>query len=253
MQNRDDAALFAGLIVTGSDTKRVIFRAISASLKSVPESQRLNDPTLELLDNKGVRVAFNDNWKDSPDRDEIAASGFAPDDDRDSVLIASLNSGTSYTVIVRGKNNATGIALVELYDRNPAGNSQLANLSSRGFVERGDNALFGGLIVGSEDGGTRVVVRGIGTSLSVPNRLEDPTIELFNGNGDSLGTNDNWKDSSDRAEIESTGLAPKNDAEAALILNVQPADYTAIVRGKDGGVGVGVVEIYNVPRAGAGQ
>ncbi|MDQ6625883.1 MAG: hypothetical protein M3Y69_07070, partial [Verrucomicrobiota bacterium] len=201
-----------------------------------------------------VSIEFNDNWKDSPSRDEIASSGFAPSDDRDSVISRTLSPG-SYTVLVRGKGNATGIAVVEAYDRTQNAASQAANISARGSVENGDNALFGGFIVNTQSSGTRVLARGIGPSnkSQVPNVLSDPTIELYDANGGSIGFNDNWKDSSDRAEIESTGLAPKDDAEAAVILNVTPAAYTAIVRGKNGATGVGLIEIYNVPRASTAQ
>lgn len=247
-----DNALFGGFIITGSDPKRILLRAIGPSLKSgnAPVPGRLDDPTIELFDGNGASLEMNDNWKDSRSRAEIEASGFAPGDDRDSVIARVVNPGL-YTAVVRGKNNASGIAVVEVYDRSQIGDGQLANISSRGFVETNDNVLIAGFIVGSQPTGTRVIARGIGPSLKpgVPNALSDPTIEIYDSNGTSLGTNDNWKDSPDRAEIEAAGIAPKNDAEAAIVLPVQPAQYTAIVRGKNQSSGVGVVEIYNVPRS----
>lgn len=247
-----DNALFAGFIVTGSDPKRILLRAIGPSLTTggSPVPGRLDDPNVELFDNNGVSLEKNDDWKDSPNRAEIQSSGFAPSDDRESVIARVVNPGI-YTAIMRGKNDTSGIGVVEVYDRSQGGDGQLANISSRGFVDTGDNALFGGFIVGSQPGGTRIIARGIGPSLKpgIANALDDPTIELYDGNGSSLGANDNWKDSPDRAEIENSGIAPKNDAESAVVLAVQPAQYTAIVRGKSQATGVGVVEIYNVPRS----
>lgn len=245
-----DNALFAGFIVTGSDPKRIILRAIGPSLKSGDSAVpgRLDDPTLELFDENGGSIEFNDNWRDAPEHGEIEGSGFAPEDERESAISRILNPG-AYTAIVRGAGNTTGIAVVEAYDRSPGGDGQLANISTRGFVETSDNVLIGGFIVGNEQGGTRVVVRAIGPSLkpAIQNTLDDPTVEVYNANGDSIATNDNWKDSPDRAEIEKDGLAPTKDPESAVILNVVPAGYTAIVRGKDNTTGVGVVDVYNVP------
>ena len=241
--------MFGGFIVTGTAPKRVILRAMGPSLKSggTPVPGRLDDPTIELFDNNGISLEFNDNWKQSPDRRQIQQSGFAPPDDRESVIMRMLPPGV-YTAIVRGKGNTTGIGLVEAYDRSQGGDAELANISTRGFIQRDDNVLIGGFIVGNKPAGTRVLVRAIGPSLKgeVPNVVVDPTLELKNDNGDTIGSNDNWKDSPDRAEIRRTGAAPKNDKESAVIFDTPPAPYTAIVRGKDGTVGVGVVEVYNV-------
>jgi hypothetical protein len=86
----------------------------------------------------------------------------------------------------------------------------------------------------------------------VPTPLQDPTLELHNGNGDKIATNDNWKiddktQQSQEAAIQATGLAPKDDREAAILIALVPDSYTAILAGKGGTSGNGVVEIYNVP------
>jgi hypothetical protein len=94
-----------------------------------------------------------------------------------------------------------------------------------------------------------MLVRGIGPSLSgfgVPNALPDPVLELRNGNGDLIGSNDDWTQTQ-RAEIEATGIAPANPKEAALIINLPPGGYTAIIRGVGNTTGVGLVEVYNLP------
>lgn len=246
-----DNALFAGFIITGNASKKVLLRAIGPSLKSGSDDVpgRMDDPTIELFDNDGKSIEFNNNWKDSSEREDIESSGFNPPDDRESVISRVLQPGV-YSAIVRGAGDSTGIALVEVFDRTAGASSQLANISSRGFVRTGDNALFAGFILSNEQAGTRVLARGIGPSLKpgVASALDDTTIEFRNANGDPLAENDNWKDSADRAEIEATGLQPTNDAEAAVIVTIPTADYTAIVRGKDGTTGIGVVEVYNVPR-----
>ncbi|MDQ3626813.1 MAG: hypothetical protein M3372_06755, partial [Verrucomicrobiota bacterium] len=143
-----------------------------------------------------------------------------------------LNSGP-YTAIVRGADDTTGIALVEAYDRNAGNGAQLANISTRGVVERDENVLIGGFIVSSEGRGSRVLVRAIGpsTKSQVPDALDNPELELFHRNGTAVGYNDNWKDSPRRSEIENSGVAPTNDVESAVLLDVTPAPYTAIVRG----------------------
>jgi hypothetical protein len=206
----------------------------------------MSDPTLELHAGNGALMTSNDNWKDSPDRTQIEASGLAPTDDRESAIIRTLVPGV-YTGVLAGKDNGTGIALIEVYDLD-ANKSILGNISSRGFVDTGDNVMIGGFIAGNQNGNTKVLVRGIGPSLQgkVPNPLSDPILELYDSNGNKLETNDNWKDSPNRAEIEATGIPPSNDLESAILRMVGPSQYTAILRGKSGN-GLAVVEIYNVP------
>ncbi|MBA2269564.1 MAG: hypothetical protein H0W20_03075 [Chthoniobacterales bacterium] len=129
----------------------------------------------------------------------------------------------NYTAIVRGKDGGTGSGLVEAYDRGSNANSVMANISTRGLAEAGDNVLIGGFIAGGQDGATRVVVRAIGPSLEqrdVQGAMQDPTIELFDANGEELGGNDNWREAPNRAEIEGRGLALQDDREAALLPDV---------------------------------
>ena len=241
--------MIAGFIVNGTAAKRVLLRAIGPSLRSdgTPVAGRLDDPTLELLDQNGQRITFNDNWKDSPDRADIEASGLAPEDDREAVITRALSEGP-YTAVMGGKDGATGVGLIEAYDRSSGANAEMANISTRAAVEADDNVLIGGFIVGSQHPGTRVLVRALGPSLKsqLPNALDDPQLQLFDANGAPLASNDNWKDSEQREEIEATGIPPSNDAEAAIIRGVTPAPYTAIVRGANDTTGIGLVEVYNV-------
>ncbi|MFL6590178.1 MAG: WD40/YVTN/BNR-like repeat-containing protein [Chthoniobacterales bacterium] len=235
-----DNVLIGGFIVTGNTPKKVL---LMAKGPSIPLPGAMSNPTLELHATSGALLTSNDNWKDSPERAQIETSGLAPTDDRESAILLTLVPG-SYTGVVAGKDNSTGIALVEVYDLD-ANSSVLANISSRGLVDNGDNVMIGGFIAGNQPGNTKVLVRGIGPSLSVPNPLADPILELHDSNGNVVERNDNWKDSPERAEIEATGIAPGNDLESAILSVVNPAAYTAILGGASGS-GIAVVEIYNV-------
>jgi hypothetical protein len=242
-----DNALIGGFIITGSDPKKVIVRGIGPSLTSQNVPGALADPVLELHDHTGALIASNDNWKDTQ-QSEIEASTIAPSNDLESAIVMTLDPA-GYTAILRGKNNGTGIGLVEVYDLASGANSKLANISTRGFVDTGDNAMIGGFIVGAGGGGSaNVIVRAIGPSLTaagVSGALQDPTLELHNGNGTVIGFDDNWKDVQ-QAEIAASSIPPTDDHESAIAATLRPGPYTAIVRGKNDTTGVGLVEVYNV-------
>ncbi|HZE13089.1 MAG TPA: hypothetical protein VE086_04965, partial [Chthoniobacterales bacterium] len=246
-----DNVLIGGFIITGTDPKKVIIRGIGPSLSAFGVPGALQDTTLELFTGN-TSIAFNDNWRDTQGAD-IQATGFQPSDDRESAIVQALAPG-AYTAIVRGKDNAAGIGVVEGYDLTNTTPTKLANISTRGFVEAGDNVMIGGFIVGAGAGNNgagsaRIVVRAIGPSLTqfgVANALEDPTLELHDGNGNVIGFNDNWQESQ-AAEIQATGLAPGDQKESAIVRTFVTGAYTAIVRGNNSGTGVGLVEAYNVP------
>jgi hypothetical protein len=232
--------LIGGFIVTGTQPKRVIVRGIGPSL---PVPGALADPILELHDSMGQTIATNDNWGDSPNRQEIIDSTIAPTNDKEAAILVTLPPA-AYTAIVRGVNGTTGVALVEVYDLGMNVDSQLANISTRAAVQTGDNVLIGGFIVLGQQSG-RVIVRAIGPSIPVTGALADPTLELHDGNGAQLAFNDNWR-SDQEAEIIATTVPPTNDAEAAIVTTLAPALYTAIVQGANGTTGVGLVEVYNL-------
>ena len=241
-----DNVLIGGLIVDGADAKQVIVRGIgpSLALSGTPLTNTLADPILELYQDSTLLMS-NDNWKDSQ-QIEIEATGLAPTDDLESAIVATLSPGI-YTVILRGQNSSTGIGLVEAYDLDATAQSSLGNISTRGLVETGDDVLIAGFIVGN-GGSDTVVVRAIGPSLAdagVAGPLADPTLDLYDANGVIIRSDDDWRDSQESL-IQSTGLAPTNDAEAAIIRSLEPGSYTAIVRGKDGATGVALVEVYNL-------
>ena len=235
--------LIGGIIVVGDVPKRVIIRALGPSLGAQGVAGALEDPTLELFQGDTL-LAANDNWK-SDQEAEIRDTGVQPSDDREAAIVRTLDPG-SYTAVVRGKDDTTGVALVEGYDLDQRPNSKLANISTRGFVGSGENVLIGGFIVGPT---TKVVVRAIGPSLGtagIQGALQDPTLQLVNSNGEVVRANDDWK-GTQRAEIEAIGLQPNNDLESALISTLTAGNYTAVVRGAGGNTGVGLVEVYNLP------
>jgi hypothetical protein len=189
----------------------------------------------------------NDNWKDSQET-EINATGIPPNNNLESAIVASLDPG-NYTAKLAGKNDGTGIGLVEVYDLDQAAGSNLGNISTRGFVDTGDNVMIGGLIIGPDTtGATKVLLRAIGPSLANfggQGPLQDPVLELHDANGVTIAMNDDWK-SDQQTEIEQTTIPPTDDHESALLRILAPANYTAIVRGKLDTTGVGLVEAYNL-------
>jgi hypothetical protein len=189
----------------------------------------------------------NDDWVNSPDRAQIEAAHLAPPDTRESAIIHTLTRG-QYTAVVRGKNGATGIGVVEVYDLDATNNAKLANLSTRGFVDKGDNILIGGFIAGNRNGSINVLIRASGPSLpsTVPTRLADPTLELHNSNGTTIAINDEWQETQKPA-IEQTTLQPSNPHESAILASLTPGGYTAIVRGANNSTGNALVEVYNIP------
>jgi autotransporter-associated beta strand protein len=242
-----DNALIGGFIVTGAPatgsgpsgaSKKVIIRAIGPSLAPLPG--RLADPTLELRDSGGGLIFSNDNWMEGTQAQEIIDSGIPPSDEHEAAIVATLAPG-SYTALMRGVGNTTGIGVVEVYDLATEVSAKLANISSRGFVETGDNVMIGGFIAGNQ--ATHVIVRAIGPSLTqsgVPNALADPTLELHNAQGAVVAFNNDWQET-DQAAIEATG-----EKESAIFATLAPGNYTAIVRGLNDTTGVGLVEVYDL-------
>ncbi len=264
-----DNVAIGGFIVTGGTVpKTVAIRAIGPSLASPGVANPLSDPVLELHDSNGDIIAMNNDWMENSATDQgiIVERGLAPVNNLESVLIASLSpldasvvGSGMYTAVVRGNNDVTGIGLVEIYDLDdPSVESNLGNLSTRGLVGTDDKVLIGGLIVGplgtTPPTEAEFVLRAIGPSLAnvtppVADSLADPILELYNANGDIIDANDNWGDGPNAADIEALGLNPTGDKESAILDNLIAGFYTAIVRGKDNSVGVGLVEVYRLAPA----
>lgn len=246
-----DNVTIGGFIVgvQGSGKKKVVVRGLGPSINNggAPVAGTVQDPIVQLYKSNGTVLAANDNWKDTQEA-EIQQTGLAPKDVRESAISIALDPG-AYTVTVSGKAQASGIALVEVYDVDQAGTPKLLNLSTRGNVQTADNVMIAGTIINGSDF-ARVIFRGLGPSVNshgvpVPGRLADPTLDLRDANGARLAFNDNWKDTQ-QAEIQKSGLAPIEDLEAAIIGSYAPGTYTAILRGKNDTTGIGLVEVYKL-------
>jgi hypothetical protein len=262
-----DKVGIAGFIVKGSGFKRFIVRAIGPSMKvnGNPVTGRLMDPILELHDSNGA-VLTNDDWRTGGQETEIQNSGLAPGDDRESAIIRTVPAG-SFTAIIRGKNDTTGIGLIEVYDLGtitaaeqqearveqpdaPQATIELGNLSVRGDVQTGDNVLIDGIIM--RGGNTkRVVFRALGPSVKsngnpVPGTLADPILEVRDANGTQLRSNDDWQQAPNAAEIQASGFAPSDPKESAILLTLPAGAYTSIVRGVNNTTGIALSETYKL-------
>jgi hypothetical protein len=244
--------MIGGFIIRGNASKPVVLRGMGPSLvnSGIPAANVLNDPVLELHGPNGALITSNDNWVDSPQRSQIEGGPFQPTNDREAVILATLPPA-AYTVVLSGAGNTTGIGLVEIYDNNTALDSDLANISTRGYVETNDRVMIGGFTLGNNNNATRIAVRALGPSLSgagLANLLADPTLELHNANGTVMISNDNWQDDPvSAAQLTANGLGLSNTNESGIFTSLAPpGQFTAIVAGKDGGVGIALVEIYNL-------
>ena len=235
--------LIAGFQV-GSE-QQVLVRALGPTLTNFGVTGAVADPTIALYNGSGALIATNDNWKDT-NQTAIASTGKAPPNDKESAILSSLSPG-SYTAIVSGKNNTTGVGLVEAYGVVPPGvESLISNVSSRGLVGTGSNVMIGG-VYRRRLPPLQIIVRALGPTLTqfgINNALANPTLELHDGNGNLLAFNDNWQDTNQTA-IQATGFAPPNSNESAILAVINlGASITAIVRGKDNTTGVALFDVY---------
>jgi hypothetical protein len=242
-----------GFIITGSDPKPVILRAIGPSLAQSGVPNVLADPVLELHGPGAFVTITNNNWRETQEA-EIQATGIPPTNDLESAIVATLAPG-AYSAIVRGNNNASGIALVEAYDLDQDALSTLANISTRAFVGTGDNIVIAGFVVGGRGETDDLALRGIGPSLTaagVPDALADPTLDLRDGNGALLVANNDWQDDpAQAAELTAAGLAPTNNLESGITVTLPPGLYTVLLAGRNNGTGVGLVEVYDLDGVGS--
>lgn len=239
-----DRVLIGGFIVAGGPVT-VVLRALGPDLTRRGVPGALADPSLRLI-RDGINIAVNDDWMSSPDRPGIEAASLAPNDRRESAVLATLQPG-SYTAIVEGVGGSSGIALVEVFRM--TGPGRLSNISTRGQVNTGDQVMIGGFIVSGVS--TEVLIRGIGPDLTrrgVPGALNDPVLTLFSGNK-VLEINDDWRQHPQAARMSAESLAPFDPREASILITLAPGAYTAILNGLDARTGIGLVEVFQVGAA----
>jgi N-acetylneuraminic acid mutarotase len=186
----------------------------------------------------------------------------------EAALLITLPPGP-YTAITTGAGNSTGLALVEVFEADASVVSELSNISTRGFVQSGDGVMIGGLIIEGSSPAT-VLIRGRGPSMSgapfsVPGTLANPVLQLFSDR-DLIAQNDNWQDAPSctafvcgtAAQIAATHLdpcqpnpgqtvsPPNCTLESAILINLPPGAYTAIISGVGNTTGVGLVDVFEI-------
>ena len=197
-------------------------------------------PTLELAGAQPAWLSFVDNT------DGTATISGTPDS----------GSDLSYDFIITARNGVSPVATQDFTLRvtpTPA-TAALVNVSTRLLVQTGSKVGIGGFIITGPDP-KKVLIRGIGptlTNFGIANALQDPVLELHDGTGAVLTSNDDWK-VPQQAAIEATALAPPDDRESAILLSLQPGNYTVIQSGKNGTIGVGLIEVYDVDVLSASQ
>ena len=261
-----DRTLITGFVVGGTESKRVLLRAVGPTLAGFGVTGSLSNPRLQVYDAAGRLMLENDDWSGADIAAAITRTGAfnLPAGARDAALLAMLPPG-AYTVHITG-GGETGTALAEIYDAstNPAGEYQrLVNISSRGMVESGDGILIGGFVV-SGNSPKRILVRGVGPSLAslgVTGALVDPMLTVFSGQA-KIAENDNWgipvaagpnQVVATAGEIATAARATgafafaNGTRDAAVVVTLAPGAYTAQVSSATGSGGVALVEIYEIP------
>lgn len=248
-----DNVQIAGFVIGGNTPKPVLVRAAGPALRvSFGLSGALDDPTLEVRDSTGAVVASNDNWDASLEPAFTAVGAFAwTRGSKDAALLATLPPG-AYTAIVSARDGGTGVAIVEVYDTDPARSSSLINLSTRSFVGLGENLQIGGFVV-SGGAPRTVVIRASGPALhksfGLAGTLADPVIELrAAGQSDALATSDDWSSflASNFASVGAFAW-PAESHDAAIVATLEPGAYSVLVRGKSNGTGLALIEVYAAP------
>ena len=234
--------LIGGFIVQGATPKTLVVRARGPSLTPFGITNALANPRLDLYAGPTV-IASNDDWGTAANAPDLVASGLAPGNAREPALLVTLAPG-AYTAMVTGVGGTTGVGIVEVFEVD-APTSPLANLSTRGFVQSGQNVMIAGFAI-SGDAPKTVILRARGPSLGalgVAGPLGNPVIQLYNGST-LLAQNDDWQSGPDAAAIQAAGFAPSNALESALRASLPPGLYTVVVSGVAGTGGVAIVEVF---------
>ncbi len=255
-----DSTLIVGVGIGGPNTggpKAVLLRGVGPTLAAFGVGGALADPVMTVFQGT-TQVAANDDWAGGFDFATLGAFAFSGANPRDAALYNPAAASGSYSIQIVGKNNATGIALAEVYDATPPASfttatPRLVNVSARTQVGTGENILIAGFVVAGTSP-VRVLVRAIGPTLAafgVGGTLADPRLELLNAAGTRVAENDNWGGSIDLkaafAAVGAFALTPDNSRDAAVLVSLPPGTYTAQISGVGATSGVALVEVYEIP------
>lgn len=241
-----------GISIDGPGAKRVAFRALGPSLGQFGISPALPDTQITIFNSSGQSIGFNDDWGSLPqaDRNELASHGVTPLDSLESAWVATLAPG-GYSVHLSGVGGSTGIAMLEAWDFDSSTVNRFINTSVRSYAGTGNSVAICGFIVsGSKP--RQVYIRALGPTLGtwgIPNALQDTVITMFDGGGNPLASNDDWRsfDGSSTAlenRLSKTSNPPFDNRESAIVMRLSVGAYTVHLSGKNGATGVGMIEIF---------
>lgn len=251
--------LHAGVIVSGTVSKKVVFMAKGPLLSNYGVSGVLADPFLEVYNSSGSLIYSNDSWGTAESSNSIAQdigkTGItSPSSSLEAGLTVSLSPG-AYTAVLKGTSSSSGAALVEAYELyGEELESNLLGISTRGSVTA-TSFLYAGIAVTGTNS-KKVAFMGKGPLLSnygVSPVLSDPYIEIYNSSGTLIYSNDSHTSvTGSGAELISTyssseGITlPSSPLEAAIVVDLSPGNYSAILKGTNGASGIGLIEAYEV-------
>jgi len=249
-----------GFVISGTQDKTVLVRAIGPGLRNFGVSTALTSPLVELYRGSAL-IASNTGWSTGTNTADIAAaatrSGAFPltAGSADSVVLTKLQPG-AYTAIVSATTATSGPVLLEVYELSGDALAQkLVNVSARAVVGTGDNTLIAGLVV-SGTVPKRVLIRAAGPALTqfgVADALARPELTLRSASGTVIARNAGWSTSPDAVAIAeaafSTGAFAfgATSLDAALMVNLAPGSYTAEVTDANNTIGSALVEVYDLP------
>lgn len=255
-----------GAVVGGAGTggnKALLFRAAGPTLTAYDVPGAHPDPMLEIYDQNQAKIDQNDDWRGVYDFRAVGAFPFAGAQPKDAAIYNPFVTNGAQTMHVVGKGETGGVVLAEIYDATPGDvfstvTPRLINGSARTLVGFGADALILGFVIGGESN-QRVLVRAAGPTLGAPpynlaGVLADPTLEIFNANDAKIAANDDWGANGQASTMAATfesvyafAFASPTSKDAAMVLDLAPGRYTAVVRGAGGSTGIALVELYDLP------
>jgi hypothetical protein len=259
---RDDRTLIMGFVIAGSGNKQLVTRGVGPSLQALGVTQALSDPQLKLFNQAGQLIDQNDNWGGSTEMTQtFARLGMSPPlaaDSKDAAFVRTTNPGI-YTAHVASGAEATGTALIEVYDGDLEGTSRFTALSTRTVAGTGEESLIAGVVL-EGNAPKRLLIRGVGPTLvgqgiSEASVLTDPQLVIhrfINQGAVLVAQNDNWGGSYElKATFAGVGLGQfqsDTSKDAALIVTLAPGIYTMqLSAANNAAAGVALLEIYELP------